>query len=219
MKLIRIWLGLVLVALGVLGVLDATGVAGFDGTAGTWWPVALIGLGVAAMWSQRRVTFGPTVLTVVGLVLLAGQLSWTDGDLFWPAVLLVGGVAVLTGLWRQSRTRLPQAESVVLFGGAKTVDRSEHFQHADAAAVFGGATLDLRGAHIDEQASVDAFALFGGVDVLVPKDWRVELGGLPILGGYEDKTEGNGSLPVDAPLLKVNATAVFGGVKVANEPS
>ena len=52
----------------------------------------------------------------------------------------------------------------------------------------------------------------------MPKDWRVSVGGLPIFGGYEDKTIGNGSLPVDAPLLKVNATAIFGGVEVANEP-
>jgi len=105
-----------------------------------------------------------------------------------------------------------------VFSGAKMIDRSEHLNHTDVTAIFGGATLDLRDAHIDEVASVDAFAMFGGVQVLVPKDWRVSVGGLPIFGGYEDKTTGNGSLPADAPLLKVNATAIFGGVEVANEP-
>jgi hypothetical protein len=39
------------------------------------------------------------------------------------------------------------------------------------------------------------------------------------MGGYEDKTTGDGSLPPDAPTLNVNATAIFGGVTVANEPS
>lgn len=98
------------------------------------------------------------------------------------------------------------------------VDRSEHLNHVDVTAILGGAALDLRDAHIDEVAAVDAFAMFGGVQLLVPKDWRVSVGGLPIFGGYQDRTLGNGSLPPDAPLLKVNATAIFGGAEVANEP-
>jgi hypothetical protein len=82
------------------------------------------------------------------------------------------------------------------------------------SAIFGGATLDLREAHIDREASVDALALFGGVDVLVPRGWRVQVAGTPILGGLEDKTEGDGERQADAPLLKVNGTAIFGGVDV-----
>ena len=38
----------------------------------------------------------------------------------------------------------------------------------------------------------------------------------PVFGGYEDKTAGNGDVPADAPLLKVGATAIFGGVDVKN---
>ena len=52
--------------------------------------------------------------------------------------------------------------------------------------------------------------------MLVPEGWRVTMSGLPIFGGYEDKTHGDGSLPPDAPVLKVGATAVFGGVTVKN---
>lgn len=216
MKVLRIWIGLVLLALGVLGVLSAAGVADFAATAGRWWPVAVIGLGVAAMVSERRISPGPSIVAIIGLVLLAGQLEWTNQSLFWPAVLLLAGFVVLAGLrHRQTRAR---SESLVMFGGGKTVNRSEHLDHADVSAVFGGATLDLRQAHIDQEASVDALALFGGVDVLVPRDWRVELDGLPILGGFDDKTRANGSLTGESPVLKVHATAMFGGVNVANEP-
>ena len=67
--------------------------------------------------------------------------------------------------------------------------------------------------------TADVSAVFDGVDVPVSENWRIELGGLPILGGYDDKTAGDDSLPANAPTLKVNATAVFGGVKLASEPS
>ncbi|TNC28641.1 LiaF transmembrane domain-containing protein [Amycolatopsis alkalitolerans] len=214
MRLIRIWIGLVLLALGVLGVLDAVGVASFGATAGRWWPIAVIGLGLAGMAAARRISLGPSLVAVLGLVLLAGQLEWTQGSLFWPALLLVAGAILLTGI--RSRRVKDRTDSLVMFGGGKTVNRAEHLEHADVSALLGGATLDLRQAHIDREATVDALAVLGGVDVLVPKDWRVEIDGLPILGGFDDKTEADGS--AGGPLLKVNATAVLGGVNVANEP-
>ena len=49
MKPTRIWLGLLFLALGVFGVLDATGVLAWNDTVGQWWPVAIIAFGLADM--------------------------------------------------------------------------------------------------------------------------------------------------------------------------
>jgi len=221
MKPMHIWVGLVFLTLGVFGILDATGVADTSTMIGRWWPAAVIGLGLLAMIAQRRVTFGPLIVTAIGFVLLADRLDWTDESLFWPMAAVVIGLAVLFNIGsRQHAERAGNRPgSLALFSGTKIRDHSEHLTHTGVSAVFGGATLDLREAHIDDKASVDALALFGGVDILVPRDWRVDLGGVPIMGGYEDKTTGNGSLPPNAPTLDVTATAIFGGVTVANEPN
>lgn len=212
---VRAWIGMVLVALGVFGLLDAAGVLDAGVTIGRWWPVAVIGLGVAAVVTQRRLSVGPVVVTVVGLVLLASRQGWLVSSLIGPLVLVAVGLAVMAGV---VRARRPDGPALAVLGGSTTVNRAAHLRHAEVSAVFGGATLDLRQAHIDGRASVDALALFGGVDVLVPKGWRVSLRGLPIFGGYDDKTVEQPDLPEDAPVLTVNATAVFGGVGVANEP-
>ncbi|GGU50046.1 LiaF transmembrane domain-containing protein [Lentzea flava] len=215
MKPVRLWVGLVLLALGLFGILDATGVLDAGPVIADWWPAAVVVLGLIAMAAQRRISLGPAVIVVLGLVLLAGTLDWTSGDLLLPTVLAGVGIAVLVGLRRHHNSRTP----VAVFGGATTRERSQHLRHADVSAIFGGATLDLREAHIDTDADIDAFALFGGVDVLVPEGWRVSVGGLPFMGGIEDKT-GNGGheLPDDAPVLTVNGTALFGAVVVANQP-
>ena len=47
MRLVRVWIGLVLLALGAIGILAATGVG--TGGVADWWPIAVIGLGFAAM--------------------------------------------------------------------------------------------------------------------------------------------------------------------------
>lgn len=215
MKPVRLWVGLVLVVLGVFGILDAVDVLHAGPAIADWWPAAVVVLGVIAMATQRRVSLGPVVIVVLGLVLLAGTLDWTTGDLLVPIVLAGVGIAVLVGLRRQHGTRTP----IAVFGGATTRERSQHLRHADVSAIFGGATLDLREAHIDADADIDAFALFGGVDVLVPEGWRVSVGGLPFMGGIEDKTDnGDRTLSDNAPVLTVNGTALFGAVVVANRP-
>jgi hypothetical protein len=217
---VRLWIGLVLVVLGVFGALDATGTLESTNVIDRWWPIAIIGAGLLVIAVHRRITVGPAIVVVVGLALLAGQQDWTTEDLLGPALLVVIGLAVLVGATTNRRPKgreISAGNPVAIFGGSTMKDRSPHLTHAEATAVFGGATLDLREAHIDDEATVDATAIFGGVDVLVPRGWRVSIGGLPIFGGYEDKTEGNGSLPEGAPRLDVRATAIFGGVEVAHD--
>src|SRR3989337_2276155 len=160
MKPVRLWIGLVFLTLGVFGILDAAGTLESSETIARWWPVAIIGLGLIGMLVDRRVAVGPGIVVVIGFLLLADQQEWTDKDLFGPMLLIAIGLVVLSGLWRRQRVGGGQREtSLVMFGGTKIKDRSEHFTHADVSAVFGGATLDLREAHVDGEASVEALAL------------------------------------------------------------
>ena len=94
---VRLWIGLVLIALGVFGVLDATGTLESTEIVDEWWPVAIIGAGVLVMASQRRISVGPSIVILVGAALLANQQGWTTEDLLGPALLVIIGLAVLAG--------------------------------------------------------------------------------------------------------------------------
>ncbi|MBW0118580.1 LiaF transmembrane domain-containing protein [Pseudonocardia abyssalis] len=218
MQPVRVWMGIVLIGLGVVGLLGAAGVIDAGTVTARWWPLVVIGLGLAAMVAQRSPSFGPLVVTTIGVALLADVQDWPLRDLLWPALLIVVGLLVLSGPARRRSTG-NEAAALAVLGGSTVRSTSAHLDHAEVSAMFGGATLDLRDAHIDRAARVDALALFGGVDVLVPPGWRIVLRGLPVFGGYEDKTRGHGPLPADAPVLTVNATAVFGGVSVTDKPA
>lgn len=220
MSPVRIWFAAVLIAVGGLWLLDAANVLSAGPTIDHWWPVAVIALGLVTAVADRRLSPGPVALIVIGALLLVGQLELVQVNaVIWPVVAILAGLWLLVNRGRRSRTREEVSERqdvVAVLGAAETRNRSPHFRHANVSAVFGGATLDMRDAQLDPGATVDALALFGGVDVIVPPGWRVELGGLPIFGGYDDKTAGS-VVPPDAPVLKVAATAIFGGVDVKNK--
>ena len=57
---------------------------------------------------------------------------------------------------------------------------------------------------------------FGGIDVLVPRGWRIVMNGTPVFGGMADKTERTGAPAAEAPLLEVNGLALVGGIEVKN---
>lgn len=130
---------------------------------------------------------------------------------------VVLGAAVGFGLLRKYGGRAADINALAMFGETKTMVQSEQLTSAAATAVFGAVTVDLREAQVDDEARIDCFALFGGVEVLMPKRWRLALSGVPIFGGVEDRTGHDEPRQADAPVLLVNAVATFGGVVVANE--
>jgi hypothetical protein len=223
MSPMRIWLAALLIAVGGVWLLDAADVLSAPDVIDRWWPLAVIALAVIAAATERRFGLGPMVLFTIGVLLLAGQLLEVDlGTIVWPAAAILAGFWLLLrrGQWGGEREQTSDRQDVVaLLGASNTRSRAPHFRHANVSAVLGGATLDLRDAHLEPGARVDALALFGGVDVIVPEGWRVTLSGLPIFGGYEDKTRGDGRLSPDAPVLQVSATAIFGGVAVKSPVS
>jgi hypothetical protein len=105
--------------------------------------------------------------------------------------------------------------STAVFGGPKLVCTAQRFRGAWLTAIFGGITLDLRGAQpAPEGASVNATAAFGGIDVLVPRGWRISIRSTPIFGGVDDKTDHSVPPEPDAPTLHIDAVTVFGGLDV-----
>ena len=222
MDMTRPLLGLVVLAFGVIFFLDAAGAVNGDRVVDRWWPVILIAIGVFQLAERPRSLVMPAILIGAGAVLLLFTTDAVEGDpgpYVGPIILIAIGVAIL-GRW--TTRGLPAGETgddVIrasgIFGGPRVASTSQEFRGAALTALFGGVTLDLRQARpVPEGASVTATAAFGGVDLIVPRGWRVAVSGTPIFGGIDDKTDRSGPADPDAPLLSVDAMAVFGGVEI-----
>ena len=66
-------------------------------------------------------------------------------------------------------------------------------------------------------ASVNETVAFGGIDILVPKGWRISVRSTPIFGGLDDKTDHSEPPVEDAPMLHIDALTMFGGVAIKHE--
>ncbi len=217
----RTLLGILLIALGTVLLLDQTGTLDAGRVVSRWWPVLIIALGAGQLLEQRRRNIGPLVVIAVGLLLLVDRLDLVAVSVWriiWPLVLIAVGLAIV--LRRAPRLPPGQSDEVVnvsaFFSGNDVVSTSSNFRGASLTAMFGGVTLDLRQAHLaPEGASVSMMAAFGGAVLLVPRGWRVLAAGTPIFGGFENKATD----PADpsSPVLKVDATAMFGGAEVKYE--
>ena len=81
---------------------------------------------------------------------------------------------------------------------------------------YGGGIIDLRDATLDSAgAHLEVKAVFGGAQIIVPRDWRVEVN-VDGVGGARDVRPAR-DLPVTAPLLTVSGFVLFGGLGVSSD--
>jgi hypothetical protein len=213
--------GAIIVLTGVLLLLDTTGVFPTSDLL-LYVPSLVVLVGVwSLVQSGFRNLVGPVVLIGVGsawqLVAL-GYATVDDVVAFWPVLVIAFGLSVLLGQFRSPvrETDGDYTTAFAAFGGVEKRNTSRGFTGGDLTAIFGGTEIDLRDAEIaDRPARINAVALFGGVDVVVPREWNVRLDVLPVLGGATDDRARTERRNEDVDLV-VSGFAAFGGVTVTD---
>jgi hypothetical protein len=106
------------------------------------------------------------------------------------------------------------AFSVVASMAGRTFESSAPTLRTGTVMAFmGGVELDLRHASIVDGATLSLRAFMGGIDVLVPAGWRVEVAKSVVMGGITNRTDPDGG-DHDAPLLLIDAVIAMGGIEI-----
>ena len=233
----RIFCGLLLVALGIMFLLDTTGLAGEETeVVRTYWPTLLIGWGVwGILRSGLRLRLGSLIILALGVVFLLANLSllaWDAGQL-WPVLLVLLGLAIIGRLGRPSRwlrrrigrrgsdsaretvSGSDSSGSYVFSGGRERVT-SQEYRGGIVSAICGGLELDLRDARLgNEQVTLEVKVVCGGMEIKVPKDWMVHLQPSVVLGGAELQRRQPKIEDASGELI-ITGTVICGGIEVKN---
>ena len=217
--------GLIVILVGIVFTLDSLGIAYAEDYL-RYWPVALIAIGLAKLWSAFR-GFGnpiPGVLfTLAGSWILLHNFGIVRREIwnFWPLILVFAGSMIL---WQGLRGRKERAATtadanatttaVAVWSGIQRQSTSSAFRGAELTAFMGGVELDLRRAAINGDAVVDVFAMWGGIEIKVPETWTIIDKVTPFMGGVEDKTRQPATL--SEHRLTIRGMVIMGGVEIKN---
>lgn len=218
----KIW-GVILIIIGTVLMLNRLDVLDINigNIVSNYWPLVLIVIGGFNLITNPASKTGGIVLIVVGVLLQLRILDYFnifDYAVFWPAVLILVGIWII--FFKGDRWNTDSKDSlntIAVFSGANIRNLSQNFRGGSAVVAFGGADIDLRSATIDEEqgAVIDVFIAFGGIDMFVPEGWNVVIKGLPLFGGWDNRTIGRGK-DLDKPTLRINSFVIFGGFDVKN---
>jgi len=89
-------------------------------------------------------------------------------------------------------------------------------RHHYTYALMGGAGLDFREARLGPGVTeVTVMVAMGGVEIVVPPDLAVQTSGFAFMGGVDTVDQAPPTDDPTAPVLKINAFALMGGVEIA----
>lgn len=218
-----IW-GVLLIAVGVGYAGGSLGIWDFSIFFKGWWTLFII-IPCLVNLIQYGVNGGNLIGLCIGVALFFSAQGFLEFSmirkLLIPALLILIGISLLLGNNRR-RIRDQQGNHIPyekggfdvsgVFDGRRMQYDGQVFEGATVNAVFGGVELDLRMAVIEQDVRIDATAVFGGIDILVPANVMVKVMSTPVLGGVSNKAVP----PTEVPCytLFINATCVFGGVNV-----
>lgn len=189
------------------------------------WQMALIVLGV--FFLLRLKVFPGIILLGLGMYFIAPialRLPQEKIEAFWPALLILFGIAVFLKGFEDSRKKkhwkkiikreTAEFNNTVIFGGESKKVSSYDFKGGKLVAIFGGLEIDLTNCTLNKENNVvEVVAVFGGVTLIVPKEWNVRTDVLPIMGGIEDS--GKASEYVDpAAEFFIKGVAILGGLEI-----
>lgn len=223
----RILWGIVLVLLGIIWGLNATGVTNIDIFFDGWWTLFIIvPSAISLVNPKNNGKVSSVICLVIGIFLLLGSLDVFDFDILWeillPVIVVIIGLSLIFGNKAKTtikekidNTDFSNVEVITATFGEQNINKAgEKFEKANLDAVFGSIKLDLRDADLKNETFIKASAIFAGITILVPKDVEVKIKSTPIFGGVtseglEEKTNKNAK-----KTIYVDGFALFGGIEI-----
>ena len=189
---------------------------------------------VLESWRQYTTVLGSMALILLGISLIVNMLrpkKAYDAKFFESTAQQAEAAAAEAGeTWQAVEEEWQAAESesaahtpfsgedfptrFALFSSESCRSDCKQLRGGRFSAIFGAITADLRTANFDRPITVECNAMFGGVDLYVPHNVRVECAGTSIFGGCSAKEIAGRPYDPAHPVLTVRYLNLFGGINV-----
>jgi len=195
------------------------------------WQMLLIVIGLISLLSSDNHTPGYVLISIGGIFLLPEIFDMRVSHLIVPAILIAIGIIIL--FKRMPARHVPPAPGTQatphtaytfdngyvheenFFSGSKQRFDQEVFRGGNISCVFGGSELDLTRTTLPEGNNVlEITAIFGGITLVVPCDWKIILRTTSIFGGFTDKRIHVKEGADTNRILLIKGSTIFGGGEI-----
>lgn len=104
--------------------------------------------------------------------------------------------------------------SQALFCGIQKRVLSKDFKGGKLSAIFGGTDVDLSQADLTGPAVLEIEVAFGGIKLIVPPHWDVQINVTNMFAGVEDKRMYPQTKTDATKILRIKGTIFFGGLEI-----
>lgn len=217
----RVFSGIAIIAIGVALLLNALGTFHLDWLFENWWPMLIVLAGVVVLLNNMRSWLVATFLVVLGGAYQLRELDYVNFEpwqVIWPLILILFGAGLLfrKSYHGERATEAEREDVTAILSGSSSVNTSERFKSSAITAIMGGAKLDLRQAKIEDGAVIEAFAFWGGIEIIVPENVTIKNKMSNVMGGTDDQTSQKSDKK--SPTLVLSGSAIMGGVSIRNTP-
>ena len=225
-----IW-GLAIIALGVIFGGNALGIFDIDIFFKGWWTLFIIIPSFISLFTEKEKISNLAFLSA-GIVFLLAARDVFSYDVAWKVILgivliAIGLTIIVKSVFHNKNDKEVERKIkslkgkssdekmdtlTAIFSGSDRVYNNEDFSGANLVAVFGGAGLDLRNAIFTKDTVINAFCLFGGIDIKVPENVQIKTRSGFIFGGISDDRKGDNSSAKHT--IYIDAAGGFGGISI-----
>ncbi len=220
-----IW-GLLFILIGLSIGLNTLDIVSFNILFDGWWTLIIIIPCLIGLINNEDKT-GDIIGLLIGVALLLNAQGIISFDIIWklaaPLILVIIGLSIILKGNKDSKTDVAikkinsndnEKTSVCSTFSSQNIKlNKEKINNLELNAIFGGIEYDLRNGVIKGDIVINATAIFGGIDIIVPDDVNVKIKSTSIFGGASNKKQ----LMDDKEkkhTIYINASCVFGGVDI-----
>jgi predicted membrane protein len=197
------------------------------------WHTLLIAIGLIN-FCDRNSFWAGVILTSIGTFFLIPHICsfpFNFIHLFWPVLLIIiGAVMILKRSFFHSRRHMHHRfhgqannsnidggiiDEANVFSGSHRVIPPCEFKGGKISNVFGGSKIDLTKTTLAPGENLlEISCVFGGVEIIVPLDWNVQIHVSSVMGAFSDKRNFINNTLDHSRCLIIKGSAVFGGGEV-----
>ncbi len=213
--------GLVFILLGVIIGLNSMGITNITIFFSGWWTLFIIIPSFINLFNKKERITSITFL-VIGILLLLCAQNILDYNLIlkliFPIILVAIGVSIIfkNKLTKIKVPNVKNSEEYCATFSYQVIDKfPKNFNGANIDAVFGGVKCDLTNTTIKSESVINASAIFGSVEIIVPPNYQVIVESTSVFGVVTNNYETKDS----KKIIYIKTLSLFGGVTINERKS